>query len=208
MGLSGVATVLVERLGALGISLGVFLNGLGIPGISEVLLPLGGVAVRQGRMDFVSLFVMAMVAQLIGVSAAYMIARFGGLPMIERYGKYVFISTRELNAAERAFERYGSWLVVFGAFVPGIQGFIGYVAGVAQMNYARFLISVFIGKLVWIGGLLYLGMLVGDHIDLIDRGIKQIGVGVLVVLVLLGVWYVRMHRRHKASQLPSSRKEN
>jgi membrane protein DedA with SNARE-associated domain len=198
MSFSAFATGLIDHLGVLGIGLGVFLNGLGVPGLSEVLVPLGGVAVQQGRMNLGVLVAVAMVAQLVGVSLAYFIARMGGLPIIERYGKYILISSRELDAAQRAFDKYGDWLVVFGAFIPGIQGFIGYVAGVAQMNYARFLMSVFVGKLVWIGGLLYLGLALGDNLELIDRGIKQIAVVVLATVVVFGVWYVRRHRRNKA----------
>jgi membrane protein DedA with SNARE-associated domain len=195
--ISQIALGLVSAFGVLGVGIGVFLNGLGIPGISELLLPLGGVGVVQGKMSLVGLVVVAMLAQLAGVSVAYFVARTGGLDLVERYGKYVLVSTRELEAAQRAFERYGQWLVVFGAFIPGVQGFIGYVAGVAKMHYGRFVASVLVGKLVWVGGLVYLGMVLGDHLDLIDRSIKQVAVVVLAAILVAGVWYVRRHRRHR-----------
>ncbi|HEY6737138.1 MAG TPA: DedA family protein [Candidatus Saccharimonadia bacterium] len=201
MSISAVALNVVSVLGVWGIGLGVFLNGLGVPGISEVMLPLGGVGVAQGRIGLWWLLLVAMVAQLVGVSAAYWLARTGGIELIERYGRYVLISRRELDAAQRSFDKYGSPLVIFGAFIPGIQGFIGYIAGVARMNFGRFLVSVFIGKLVWIGGLVYLGSIVGDHLDLIDRSIKQIGVIVLAAVVLLAIWYVRRHRRTRRGEL-------
>ncbi len=201
MSFSAVATSLVDHLGSLGIALGVFLNGLGVPGLSEVLLPLGGLAVRRGQLGLPMLFTVAMLAQLAGLTCAYLIARYGGVALVERYGKYVLVSHRELASAQRAFERFGGRLVVFGAFVPGIQGFVGYVAGLARMNYVRFMVSVFLGKLVWIGGLLYLGSVLGGHLDVVDRSIKQIGVVVLATLVLAGFWYVRRHRRNKAAEL-------
>jgi membrane protein DedA with SNARE-associated domain len=197
---SGVAGAIIDKLGAAGIGLGVFLNGLGVPGLSEVLLPLGGVAISQGRMSLPVLFVVAMASQMAGLILAYLIARYGGIALVERYGKYVLISSRELEAATRAFDKYGSWLVLFGAFIPGIQGFVGYIAGLARMNFVRFVISVFVGKLVWVGGLLYLGSILGDHLDLIDRSIKQIGVVILAALVLIGIWYVRRHHRGGARQ--------
>jgi membrane protein DedA with SNARE-associated domain len=197
---SGVAGAIIDKLGAAGIGLGVFLNGLGVPGLSEVLLPLGGVAISQGRMSLPVLFVVAMVCQMAGLILAYTIARYGGIALVERYGKYILISSRELEAANRAFDKYGSWLVLFGAFIPGIQGFVGYIAGLARMNFVRFAVSVFIGKLVWVGGLLYLGSVLGDHLDLIDRSIKQIGVVILAALVLIGIWYVRRHQRGGARQ--------
>jgi membrane protein DedA with SNARE-associated domain len=204
---STAAAAIVDQLGVAGIGAAVLLNGLGVPGISEVLLPLGGVAVQQGQMDSGTLFAVAMVCQLVGVALAYAIARYGGLALVERYGKYVLISSKELDAAERAFAKYGSPLVISGSFIPGIQGFVGYAAGVARMNFVRFMISVFIGKLVWIGGLIYLGSVLGDHLDLIDRSIKQTGVVVLAALIVLGLWYLQRHRRHSKHGHPGTQKE-
>jgi membrane protein DedA with SNARE-associated domain len=138
-----------------------------------------------------------MVAQLLGVSLAYVIGKRGGRPIIERYGRYILVSHQELEQAEKLFERYGSRLVIVGAFIPGLQGLMGYVAGIASMNYQRFLMAIFVGKLVWIGGLVYLGTVVGNHVEVIDRYIKQIGVVVLAAVLILGIWYVRRHRRHR-----------
>ena len=195
MTVSALATSIIDRLGVAGIGVGVFLNGLGVPGFSEVLLPLAGVGVKQGRLDLVTVFVVAMVFQLAGVSIAYAIARYGGVVMVERYGKYILVSHKELKTAQRAFDKHGEWLILFGAFIPGIQGFIGYIGGLAEMNYWRFIASAFVGKLVWVGGLLYLGSVLGNHMDLIDRSIKQIGVIVLLALILFITWYIIRHNR-------------
>src|SRR5664279_730381 len=167
-----VATALITKLGLGGIAVGVFLNGLSVPGLSEVLLPLSGVAVHQGRLNLLALFVVALVAQLLGLSLAFFIARYGGVALVERYGKYIFISHRELKHAQDLFERRGTSMVIVGGCVPGLQGIIGYVAGLAKMNYPRFILSVAVGKLVWVGGLIYLGTIMGDHLDLIDAVIK------------------------------------
>ncbi|HEX3082710.1 MAG TPA: DedA family protein [Candidatus Saccharimonadia bacterium] len=188
---------MIHKLGLLGIAVAVFLNGLSVPGLSEVLLPLAGVAVKRGQLNLAGLLIVAMVAQLLGVSLAYVIGKRGGRPIIERYGRYILVSHQELEQAEKLFERYGSRLVIVGAFIPGLQGLMGYVAGIASMNYQRFLMAIFVGKLVWIGGLVYLGTVVGNHVEVIDRYIKQIGVVVLAAVLILGIWYVRRHRRHR-----------
>jgi membrane protein DedA with SNARE-associated domain len=192
---SGGATALASHLGVAGAAVGVLLNSLGVPGLSEVLLPLSGVAVRQGDISWGVLLVACVLAQLVGLTASYLIARYGGLALVQRYGKYVLISHRDIMAAHRLFQKHGSRLVVVGAFTPGIQGFIGYVAGLAAMNYWRFLVSAALGKLVWTGGLIYLGYALGNHLELIDRSIKQIGVVVLAGLVAAIVWYIVHHRR-------------
>jgi membrane protein DedA with SNARE-associated domain len=206
---SGAAVLLAGHVGVTGIAAGVFLNGLGVPGLGEVLLPLGGLAVRQGQMSLWWLLPVALVAQMAGAVAAYFIARYGGLALVERYGKYVLISHHDLKAAHRASQRYGGRLVVVAAFVPGAQGFIGYAAGLAEMNLGRFVAAATVGKLIWISGLIWLGMVLGGHLALIDSSIKQIGVIVLLGLVALIVWHVLRHRRSIAIVHPvMHRKEN
>jgi membrane protein DedA with SNARE-associated domain len=196
--LSSVALYLIDRLGVVGVGVAVFLNGLGVPGLSEVLLPLGGVGVRQGRINAVELVLVAYVCQLAGVTIAYLIAKYGGVALIERYGKYVFISTRELNATHRLFDRYGNGLVGVGAFIPGPQGFVGYVAGIARMPFWKFFAAVMIGKLIWVGGMIYLGYLLGNHLQLLDKLVSQLGAVILIVLVAAAVWYVKVHRKRLA----------
>jgi membrane protein DedA with SNARE-associated domain len=190
------ANNLIDHLGLGGIAVGVFLNGLGIPGISEVLLPLSGVAVRDGHQSLYTLLPVAMIAQLAGVSLAYAIARYGGIGLIERYGKYILISHKELQSAHRQFNKH-PWLIVVGGCVPGIQGFIGYIGGIADLNYGRFLASVAVGKVIWIGGLVALGYALGNQVDKLDGILSQLGLVVLVLVIIVIIWYLWSHRSHE-----------
>jgi membrane protein DedA with SNARE-associated domain len=188
-----VATNLIEQLGLTGIAIGVFLNGLGVPGISEVMLPLSGVAVREGKLSLIPLLIVAIIGQLAGVTAAYAIAKYGGIELVERYGKYILISNKELESANRALTKR-PWMIVIGGFIPGIQGFVGYVGGLADLSYGRFITSVFIGKLIWVGGLVALGYALGGQIAMLDNIIRQFGIIVLVLVIAAIVWYVWSHR--------------
>jgi membrane protein DedA with SNARE-associated domain len=190
------ANSLITQLGLGGIAVGVFLNGLGVPGISEVLLPLAGVAVREGKMSLLALLPVALAAQMAGVSVAYAIARFGGIELVERYGKYILVSKTELDSANRALTKR-PWLIVVGGTIPGIQGFIGYVGGLAELSYKRFFVSVLMGKLIWIGGLVGLGYALGNQVSKLDGIIRQFGIIVLVLVITFVVWYVWKHRENK-----------
>lgn len=205
---SGAAEAVAGHVNVVGIAVGVFFNGMGVPGLGEVLLPIGGIAVREGKLNLVVLLAVALVSQLFGLMVAYAIARFGGVALVERYGKYVLISHRDLQSAHRAAQKYGTPLVVIGAFVPGIQGFIGYAAGLAEMNPRQFLLAAALGKLVWIGGLVTLGMALGNHLALIDSSIKQVGLIVLLGLIAFIVWHVLRHRHGGSMDQPNHGEEN
>jgi membrane protein DedA with SNARE-associated domain len=185
---------LIDHLGLAGIAIGVFLNGLGVPGLSEILLPLTGVAIRHGHQNAWLVLPTVYIAQLAGVTAAYAIARYGGISLVERYGKYILVSSHELHAAHRAFTKR-PWLIVLGGCVPGIQGFIGYIGGIADLSYGRFLASVAIGKLIWIGGLVALGYALGNQVDKLSGIIRQLGIIVLALAIIAVIWYLWSHRK-------------
>ena len=199
MSLSTLGTSLIDHLGLLGVGIGVGLNGLGVPGVSEVVLPLAGVAIKTGHQPLIGVLIVAYIGQVIGSSIAYGIAKYAGEPVIKRYGKYVLVTEHELARAQTAFDKYGAPLVIVGAFVPGIQGFMGYVAGLAELSYGRFLVYISIGKIIWIGGLVGLGYAVSDHIDVIDKYVGQIGIVVLVAIVIAVIWYIKRHARDEKS---------
>lgn len=171
------------------------LNGLGVPGISEVVLPLSGVSIRQGHLPALPLVIVVMLLQMVGLSLAFMIARFGGVELLERYGKYVLITRRELDHAQGVFNRRGTLMIAVGGFVPGLQGFIGYIGGLAEMRFRRFLIAAFAGKLVWNIGLLALGYALADQIGLIEQVLHQIGIAIVLLAIIAGIWWYLRRRR-------------
>ena len=193
--LSAFAISLIDHLGAVGIGIGLLINTLGIPLPSEILIPLGGVAVKTGSASLLAVFTLAVAGQLIGYSLAYAAARYGGVEMVERYGKYVFFSTRELAIAQRAFDKYGGRLVLFGICLPGIHGYIAYPAGIARMHYARFITFAAIGACIWTAALMYLGYTLGDHLATIDVIFRRFAVLIVVLVVVGVVYYVRRHRQ-------------
>jgi membrane protein DedA with SNARE-associated domain len=197
------ATGLIDHLGLVGIGFGVGLNGLGVPGISEVLLPLAGVDVRLGSQDLGSVLIAAFIGQFIGLMGAYLIGRYAGLEAITRYGRYILVTPHELARAQRAFERFGAPLVVIGAFVPGIQGLIGYIAGIAGYPRGRFIVFAALGKLVWIGGLVELGYLLGNNTEQLDAVIGRVGFAVGSLLIGLLIWYIYHQTRRTDETRPT-----
>jgi membrane protein DedA with SNARE-associated domain len=111
---------------------------------------------------------------------------------VERYGKYVLISHRDLDLADRWFERYGDWAIFFSRLLPVVRTFISFPAGVARMNFSRFVIYTFIGSFPWCLGLSYIGMKLGENWDTLGVYFHQFDI-VIGVLIGLGVLYYVWH---------------
>jgi membrane protein DedA with SNARE-associated domain len=173
------------------LGLGLFIDSFGIPIPSEILVPLGTVAAMQGRMALWAVFVLGTLAQVAGGLAGYLIGRYGGEPILERYGKYVLISKRDLARTHRAFEKYGRWITMVGRCVPGIRGLVAYPAGVAEMNLGAFLAYTALGSAVWTAVLMLFGYMIGDHLDVFDRLAGQFSLICIALVLGLVAWHFR-----------------
>lgn len=198
--LSGIANSLITTLGPAGIAVGLAINTIGIPIPSEILLPLAGVGVKTGQFGLAEAFFLAVLGQLVGLSISYSIARYGGIGLIERYGGYVGFRRRELDNAQRAFDRYGGVIVLFGLCLPAVHGYVGYPAGIAKMNPIKFGLYATLGASIWAAGLMYLGYVLSDHLDVIERVFSQFTILIVILLAIGVIWYIRRHRRNSSSQ--------
>jgi membrane protein DedA with SNARE-associated domain len=167
-----------------------------IPIPSEVIMPFAGSALAHSQADLILLAVLASVASNLGSAAAYWVGARGGRPMVERYGRYLLLSPRDLDLADRFFARYGSLAVLIGRMLPIVRTFIAFPAGIAKMNQIRFHLYTFLGSLPWCYALAYFGMKLGDRWNT-DPRFKEVfhrfHIAVEAVIVIGVVWFVWTH---------------
>jgi membrane protein DedA with SNARE-associated domain len=191
------ATNLIIHLGYTGLGLGLVLSTLGLFS-SEVVLLLGGLAIRQGSMNLAAVVVIALVAQLVGALISHSIGRYGGVPLIGRYGRYVLLSKRDLERAHRWFARYGRLATGLGYCLPLLRGYMGYAAGIAEQPRRIFAISAFIGSLIWTLLLLGLGYYLAAHLTAIEQVIRPFSY-LLAAAVVAAAGYFFWHRFQEAT---------
>lgn len=199
--LAGFIIAVISKTGYLGVLLLMTIESACIPLPSEVIMPFAGYLVYAGQHDPLthltfSLFLVATAGALgcnLGSVIAYEIGHYGGRPLIERYGSYVFLGRHELEMAERFFHRFGAVAVLVGRLLPVIRTFIALPAGVARMPRLRFHMFTFIGSWPWCFVLAWIGMKLGEHWDK-DPRLKQWFHrldAVIIVLLLAGItWFV------------------
>jgi membrane protein DedA with SNARE-associated domain len=190
---TGIALNLMSTLGYWGMTAGLVLDSFGIPIPSEVLLMVGGALAASGRFNPWVVFVLGTLAQVVGGLIGYLIGRYGGEPLLEKYGKYVLISHNDLQRTHRAFEKYGSWMTAIGRCVPFIRGLIAYPAGVAEMKLSRFLLYTTIGSAIWTALFVWLGIVLGSHLEVVEVWMEKLTVIILVLIVAWVIWHVREH---------------
>ena len=140
---------IISSLGYFGIGGGMLIESACIPLPSEMILPLAGFMVADGKIDLWLANVAVAVGSLLGSTLAYVVGYYGGRPFILKYGKYFFISEEHFYKAENTFKKYGSAAVFFGRLLPVIRTFISLPAGNARMKFRKFITYSLIGMLHW-----------------------------------------------------------
>ncbi len=196
---------LVDHYGYFGLFVALVLGNVGVPIGSEIVLPVAGGLTATGHLSMLWLTIgVAVAGELGGESIAYVVGRYGGVPVIERFGKYVGLHHEHLGRIHGFFERYGTFAIFICRFLPVIRGIAGFPAGIAEMNLAHFYLWTFLGSLIFCGAMIGLGFAFGDHLDailpLLHRGGLLLAIGAVVAIVaIVLVVRARTHKGNLAS---------
>ena len=155
-------TGVISALGYGGVVLLMGIESACVPLPSEIIMPFAGYLVYAGQFSLHGAALAGAVGCIVGSVPAYWLGQYGGRPVIERWGRYVLLSRKELDLAERLFERHGQWVVLVGRLLPVVRTFIAFPAGVARMNMTRFIVYTFVGSYPWCWALAWVGMKLGE----------------------------------------------
>ncbi|HEX9132363.1 MAG TPA: DedA family protein, partial [Ktedonobacteraceae bacterium] len=203
-------TNLYATAGLAGIVLAMAIESCCIPLPSEIVMPLAGVMLVQGKLlpgvnPWLSLVLVALAGAtgcLIGSIAAYGIGYSGGRPLMLKYGRYVLISQHDADKADRFFQRWGSATAFFSRLLPIVRTYISLPAGIAKMPFVKFCIYTFLGSFPWCLLLAYVGTVLGNNLTALTpifRGSEVIIIVALVILVALYIWrHIRNDRKARA----------
>jgi membrane protein DedA with SNARE-associated domain len=182
-----------------------------IPVPSEITLGFGG-ALASGatfgsshtHLRLVSVILVAIAGSLVGCAIAYVVGRTGGRALVERLGKYVLLSSQDLDRSEAWFKRRGDWAVLIGNLIPFVRAFISLPAGIGDMPVARFGLFTTVAVSLWATALAWTGYALGaDWHSLVsgvgDAGYVAAGLAVLGVLGAVGHRWRRFHADRAAS---------
>jgi membrane protein DedA with SNARE-associated domain len=138
------------------------LESFGLPLPGETALIACGVLAAQGSFSIVWVILVGIAAAILGDNAGYWTARKGGRKLLSRHRLTEAYATRYLPGAERFFARHGGKAVFFGRFVAVLRVTAAWTAGIARMDWWRFLGWNAAGGIVWATGVALIAYFVGQ----------------------------------------------
>jgi len=187
----------ISALGYWGIILLMAIQSANIPLPSEVIMPFSGFLVGKGEMNLWWVTFAGAFGSLLGSILSYWLGMVGGRPLIEKYGKYILISRHDLDLADSWFAKRGEWAVFFGRILPVVRTFISFPAGIARMNFTRFVIYSFLGSIPWTLALTYIGLKMGENWENIKAYFQKFDYLILGLIIIGLVWWISRHLKNR-----------
>jgi membrane protein DedA with SNARE-associated domain len=187
-------TRLYEVMGWPGVVVAMALETVVFPLPSEIVMPLAGwkLVLERGHSAWwllVAGFYGAL-GHLLGSWVAYWVGASGGRPLLERYGRYVLITRKDLARADRWFTERGELTVFVTRMIPVVRSFISVPAGVARMNFWKFSIFTFLGAFPWSLGLASGGYLLGENWETLRAWMRPAEYPIIAIVALAVAWYI------------------
>lgn len=182
-----------EGLGYWGIMLGLMVEV--IP--SEIVLAYGGYLVSDaggGELSFVGAVIFGTIGGTLAQLFLYWIGRYGGRPVLEKYGKYLLIKKSHLDLSEQWVNKYGTGIIFAARFIPVVRHAISIPAGIAKMPHVTFILYTILAIIPWSVFFIYLGMKLGNNWEQIDEKASPYILPFIISAVILGIgyiWYVK-----------------
>ena len=172
-----------------------------LPVPSELVMTPAGYWAAKGQMSFPVVLLCGVVGSIIGALANYYGAQLIGRPLIQRYGKYVLLSEKNLLRSERFFAEHGEISTLIGRLFPVVRHLISIPAGLHRMPLPKFILYTGLGAAVWCAILTWIGYFLGQHdaalrSEEIHRYVtRALLVLIPATLIIIGIYVIRRRRQ-------------
>jgi len=184
------ALALVSKFGYGGIFFTMMLESAAIPIPSEVVLPFSGFLASSGRFSFWLIVFVATIANLTGVTIIYFVGFFGGRKILERYGKYLLISTESISKMDRWLDRYEAQVAFFSRLLPGVRTFSSLLIGAGKINFKKFICYTLAGSFIWNLPLTYVGLITGNNWNFLRPYFQKFELAILAAFLIIVIWFI------------------
>src|SRR5277367_5380024 len=195
---------LIAATGYAGITLLMAIESACIPLPSELIMPFAGYLVSTGVFNLLGVATAGALGCNLGSLVAYEIGFYGGRPLVEKYGRWILLSRRELNWADRFFAHWGYLAVFIARLLPVVRTFIALPAGIARMPRGRFHLYTFVGSWVWCLALAWFGMKLGENWRELGKYFHEFDLVIGIALVVGATYFVWSHWQNRISAQAST----
>lgn len=179
---------LFAEYGYLVLLIGIPLDAIALPiPPGNTTLAYTGYLAYKGVLQLGPALLAAYIGSTFGITITYLLGRQLGVPIIEKYGKWLSLKPENVSKTEEYHERFGNKILLFSYFMPGVRQFIGYFFGISCMPFRTFAIYAYTGSALWVSFFIGIGYRFGEKWQrvflLVEDFLLYIFLGICVVVI-------------------------
>ena len=171
-----------------------------IPVPSEFVVTPAAYHAAGGNLDVFLVILFATIGADMGATINYVVAYYVGRPVIysfanSKWGKMCLLNQEKVEKSEKYFDEHGIAATLTGRLIPGIRHLISIPAGLARMNYWKFLLYTTIGACAWHSILAGLGWYLHSIVpedqlnDTISQYAEYIKLAIIAIVIVAIAYY-------------------
>ncbi|MEI8126863.1 MAG: DedA family protein [Actinomycetota bacterium] len=157
-------------------------------------------SLHMAPFNLVIVIVVGVAGSLVGSIVAYEVGRSAGRTIVDKYGRRILLTHKDLDTAEAWFARFGAPSVLVGRMIPVVRTVISLPAGLGRMNRGLFALLTTLGCAGWVTLLAILGRVAGDNWHHVAGTFHTIQWPVLILIVIAVTFGVRRRLRTLAAE--------
>ena len=183
-----------------------------IPVPSELVVAPAAYHAAAGNLNIWLVILFSTLGADVGATINYLAGWYLGRPIIykfanSKWGRACLLNQEKVEKSERYFDKHGMVATITGRLLPGIRHLISIPAGLAKMNFWKFLLYTTLGAGAWHSILAFLGHYMHSfvpenqlHDKILEYG-EYIKIGLIVLVIIaciyfIAKWYIRKNRNN------------
>ncbi len=135
----------------------IFIEYLCIPGFpGGICIPAAGTISKMGNLNFFRAYFFGVIAAVLSQIVIYCICALFQSFVYKVCHKYSFLE-KAYNKADSLIEKYGTSGVFVARLIPFARAFVSFPAGIARMNFSKYLLCSAVGTGVYVLVMMSLG---------------------------------------------------
>jgi membrane protein DedA with SNARE-associated domain len=144
---------------------------------------------------YVAVAIAGLLGNTVGAAGGWLVGRYGGRPLVERFGRLLHVTPEKLARAEKRLEQYELAAVPLGFLTPGVRSFVAIPSGIVGLPLPRFLVLAFLGSAGFCFGLAGGGWALGSSYDKLHSDLQYVYIPIVVGIATLAGYLVTRRRR-------------
>lgn len=159
------------------------------PSPSDLVVVIGGSLVGTGTLSFIPTLIITTIGSVLGFMTLFFIGWMLDKKVIKS-GKLKFISVEAVLKVETWFKKYGYWVIAINRFLPGTRSVVSFFAGMSRLDIKKTVILSTLSAFIWNFLIIYLGMLFGENVEVVDRYLETYSNIVIAVTAIVVIFFV------------------